>query len=137
VIGLKKAGLVALGWLAFCLGFAGIFLPGLPTTIFWIVAALCFLKTNERMYRRIVGDKRFGPGIRLFVEEGKISRRGKWISIAAMAFGATVGALAMPRPVLKLIVAGAAAFGCLWVLILPVPEARTKSAEELDNKNHS
>jgi len=134
--GFKKAGLVALGWLAFCLGFAGIFLPGLPTTIFWIVAALCFLRTNERMYRRIVHDKRFGPGIRLFVEEGKISRRGKWISIAAMAFGATIGALAMPRPALKLIVAGAAAVGCLWVLFLPVPETRTKSAEDLNAENH-
>lgn len=112
------------GWIAFALGWLGVFIPGLPTTIFWILAAFAFLRTNERMYRRIVSHPRFGPAVRLFVEEGRISRRGKIVSIAAMMSFAGLGALAMPIPWLKFLVLGAASAGSLWVAVLPV-DART------------
>ena len=85
----RRAALVAGGWLCFGLGWLGVFLPGLPTTIFWILAALAFIRTNERAYRMVIRHKRFGPGVRLFVEEGRIRRRGKAISISAMMLSAT------------------------------------------------
>ena len=121
------------GWLAFGLGWAGIFLPGLPTTIFWILAALAFLKTNRRMYDRIVAHGRFGPGIRLFVEEGKISPRGKRISIAAMMLCASLGAMAIPVVWVKLLVVAAASAGSLWVALLPTTKAKAAetAAEDL------
>lgn len=119
------------GFLAFGLGWAGVFVPGLPTTIFWILAALAFLRTNERMYRRIVSDKRFGPGIRLFVEEGKISGRGKLVSIVMMLGCATAGAFVIPPLWAKILVMGAATAGSLWVWTLPRAEALVpKLAEE-------
>ncbi|MBL8967236.1 MAG: YbaN family protein [Spirochaetaceae bacterium] len=111
-----------LGWLAFGLGWVGVFLPGLPTTIFWIIAALAFLRTNRRMYERIVRHRRFGPGVRLFVEEGRISRPGKAVSIGAMMGFAALGALAIPPLWVKLLVLGAASAGSLWVALLPTPE---------------
>lgn len=117
-----RLALAAGGWLCFGLGWLGVFLPGLPTTIFWILAALAFVRVNERAYRMVISHKRFGPGVRLFVEEGKIRRRGKIISIVAMMTSASIGALAMPPLWLKLTVVGAAVLGSLWVGLLPVPE---------------
>lgn len=117
---------VAGGWLAFGLGWAGVFLPGFPTTIFWIVAAIAFLRTNRKMYLRIVSHKRFGPGIRLFVEEGRISRPGKYVSIMAMLFFASVGALAIPPVWVKILVIAAALAGSAWVAVLPL--SRPKGA---------
>jgi uncharacterized protein len=116
---MKKRLIAASGWVCFAAGWAGIFLPGLPTTIFWILAALAFLRTNERMYRRIIADRRFGPSIRIFVEEGRVSRRGKAFSIAAMLASASAGALAIPSAWVKAVVIAAAIAGSAWVFSLP------------------
>lgn len=127
---------LAVGWLAFILGWLGVFLPGLPTTIFWIIAAVAFLRTNKRMYARIIAHKRFGPGIRLFVEEGRISKRGKIISISAMMGFAVLGSLAIPVVWVKFVVVGAALAGSLWVILLPTPEsaARLDMAPSTDER---
>lgn len=124
-----RLALAAGGWLCFCLGWLGVFLPGLPTTIFWILAALAFVRVNQKAYGMVISHKRFGPGVRLFVEEGKIRRRGKIISIVAMMTSASIGALAMPPLWLKLTVVGAAALGSLWVGLLPVPDEEAASGK--------
>ena len=108
----------------FGMGWVGVFLPGLPTTIFWILAALAFLRANRRMYERIVAHPRFGPSIKLFVEEGKISRRGKGTSISAMLLCAALGTLAIPPLWLKLVVIAAAVAGSVWVALLPTPDTQ-------------
>ncbi len=133
VTGVRASGFrtrvtLAVGWLAFILGWLGVFLPGLPTTIFWIIAAVAFLRTNKRMYARIIAHKRFGPGIRLFVEEGRIRRRGKIISISAMLCFAVLGSLAIPVIWVKLVVVGAALPGSAWVSQLPTPESAASSS---------
>jgi len=117
------------GWLAFCLGWLGVFLPGLPTTIFWIIAALAFLRTNRRMYERIVSNRRFGPGIKLFVEMGQISLIGKRVSIGAMLICASLGALALPSVWVKLSVVAAAIAGSAWVASLPTPKPLPKPGD--------
>ena len=122
----KKMLFIIGGWCAFILGWIGVFLPGLPTTIFWILAALAFLSTNEKMYQRIICDKHFGPSIKLFVEEGKISLRGKWISISAMMLCASIGTFAIPIVWVKLLVLGVALGGSVWVFILPVQNSCKK-----------
>jgi len=129
----KKVLLVAGGWIAFALGWVGVFLPGLPTTIFWILAALAFLRTNEKMYQRIISDKRFGASIKLFVEEGKISLRGKWISISAMMLSASIGSFAIPIIWVKLLVVALALIGSAWVYTLPTRES--DSSYSLPNEN--
>lgn len=125
---LKTLVTLAVGWLAFILGWLGVFLPGLPTTIFWIIAAVAFLRTNKRMYARIIAHKRFGPSIRLFVEEGRISRRGKIISMSAMLCFAVIGSLAIPVLWVKFVVVGAALAGSVWVSLLPTPESAARPA---------
>jgi hypothetical protein len=124
----RRKLIMAAGFLAFGLGWAGIFLPGLPTTIFWILAGLAFLRTNRRMYEKIVSHKRFGPGVKLFVEEGQIRARGKAVSIGAMMTFASLGALAIPPVWVKILVVSAAACGSLWVALLPTPEGAARAA---------
>jgi hypothetical protein len=131
----RKEILIAVaGWLMFGLGWAGVFLPGLPTTIFWILAALAFLRVNRRMYERIIAHPRFGAAIRLFVEEGRISRRGKIVSISAMLLGAGVGVLVVPPLWVKLLVAVAALGGSVWVAVLPSPPGQARLGELKPNR---
>ena len=50
------------------LGIAGYILPGLPGTVFLILAASCFLRSNEKMYRWVTEHKVFGKGKVLNIE---------------------------------------------------------------------
>ena len=61
----------ALGLLALALGTIGIFVPGWPTTVFWIVAVLCFLKTRPAAVRPLLRTPVVGPAIRWFLRLGK------------------------------------------------------------------
>ena len=63
------------------LGIAGYVLPGLPGTIFLIIAASCFLRSNQRMYRWVTGHRLFGKLIRNYIEKGVMPVRAKVVSV--------------------------------------------------------
>jgi uncharacterized protein len=47
----KRAAFVAIGTVAVGLGILGIILPGMPATVFFIIALGCYARSSERMYR--------------------------------------------------------------------------------------
>lgn len=57
-------GLTALGLAAFGCGVIGIFVPGWPTTVFWIIAVPCFLKTHPAKVRPLLKVPVVGPAMR-------------------------------------------------------------------------
>ena len=65
------------GMALFSLGFVGLFLPLLPTTIFWIGAAWLFAKGHPEWRARIYAEPRFGPIVENFLERGQISESAK------------------------------------------------------------
>jgi len=77
---LRVLGLVCVG-----LGILGIFLPLLPTTIFFIIAVFCFAKSAPAWRQRILDHPRYGIPVRRFVDHGIIPRRAKVIAIGAIA----------------------------------------------------
>ncbi len=82
-----RGGLMALGWLLFALGLIGIFLPVMPTTVFWIGAVWCWSRSAPHLTRRILAHPRFGGPVRLFLERGQMSRQGKGWALSGMALG--------------------------------------------------
>ncbi len=76
------------GYISFAIGFIGLILPILPTTIFWIIAAACFAKSAPTMYRRIVAWPGVGPAIEDFLEDGVIGSQGKALALSGMAVAA-------------------------------------------------
>jgi uncharacterized membrane protein YbaN (DUF454 family) len=125
ISGIRKALVVTLAWLSFILGGIGIFVPGLPTTIFWILAAFAFMHTNRRMYERIVAHPRFGKAIWHVVEEGRIGFRGKAVAIAAMAVSALLCLVTIPSPWVKVLTITVIAIGVVWVASLsPVVDGK-------------
>lgn len=51
---LKRIALMALGTLTLGLGIAGMFLPGVPTTVFLLITMACYVRSSERMYRWVM-----------------------------------------------------------------------------------
>jgi uncharacterized membrane protein YbaN (DUF454 family) len=81
------------GWLAVGLGAIGIVVPGLPTTIFFIVAAACFGRSSPRFERWVLDLPRIGPMVRSYRAGLGMPRRAKiaalsmmWAAIALSAF---------------------------------------------------
>jgi hypothetical protein len=73
------------GALFFAVGAVGIFVPLLPTVVFWIVAVWCWSVSAPAWSERLLSHPRFGPPIRDFVEHRLVQRRAKVLAIGTMA----------------------------------------------------
>ncbi|MEP3427725.1 MAG: YbaN family protein [Roseibium sp.] len=69
------------------LGIVGAFLPLLPSTIFFIMAAGCFARSSPALEARILEHPVFGPPVIAWREHGAISKTSKIIAITGMSFG--------------------------------------------------
>lgn len=77
---LMLAGLLCVG-----LGIVGMFVPVMPTVVFFLVAAVCFAKSNPAWEARIMNHPKLGPPIKAFRERGAIGKGAKIAAISAMA----------------------------------------------------
>ena len=115
----RRLLLLSAGYLSFGTGFVGMFLPVLPTTVFWIVAAICFAKSSPPMYRRILAWPGVGPAIGDFLHNGVIRRRSKMIALAGMVAASGlilfIGIAAGPASIALLGIA----FAALYVVTRP------------------
>ena len=117
----RFAYLVA-GFVLLALGIIGAFLPLMPTTIFVILAAGCFARSNPRVETWLLANRRFGPMIRAWRAERAIPRRGKILAMIGMVVGYGLFLIgARPELWLNLLVL-AFFVGCAWyVLSRPEP----------------
>ena len=79
---LKKYILLTIGFIFYSLGIIGYILPGMPGTIFIILAALCFLTSYPKYYNKIINNKYYGDTVRDFIEFHVIPKRIKIIILS-------------------------------------------------------
>jgi uncharacterized membrane protein YbaN (DUF454 family) len=79
-----KYFLTGCGFLCLSLGMVGIFVPLLPTTPFLLLAAACFFRSSDRLYRWLTGHRIFGNYIIGFRRFRAVSLRAKVVSIATL-----------------------------------------------------
>ena len=110
---IKRYIFICLGLLFLSLGIVGFLVPGLPGTIWLIVAATFFVRSSEKLYNFVVQNKYFGQPVRDFLETGSMSIRAKvfslgsmWIFTSISVFWAPYGWLFFKLPVLLLALAG-------------------------------
>jgi uncharacterized membrane protein YbaN (DUF454 family) len=111
------AGLLCVG-----LGFIGVFVPLMPTTIFLILAAGCFARSSPRLEAWLLGHPRFGPTLRAWRAEGAIPPRAKLYACIGIALGYGLFLVgAHPGLIVALIVA-LPMMGCAaWIASRPLP----------------
>lgn len=78
--------LISLGFICVGLGFAGIFLPVLPTTPFLLLSAALFAKNSPRFYKWLLQNKWFGSYIHNFRNGKGIPFKSKVIAITFLWF---------------------------------------------------
>ena len=60
---LKKKLYITFGFLAVALAIVGVFVPGLPTVPFLLVALFCFERSSKKYHDMIMNNKYFGPAL--------------------------------------------------------------------------
>ena len=82
---MKRTILISLGCLCVGLGFVGVFVPGIPTTIFLIIALWAFTKSSEKLRHWLLNHKRFGPILNNWQEHKVVPRRAKILMVVLMS----------------------------------------------------
>jgi uncharacterized protein len=122
------------GWCAVALGSVGIVVPGLPTTIFFIVAAACFGRSSPRFEAWVLNLPRIGPMVRDHRAGLGMPRRAKAWALAMM-WTAIVLSAALLRDRLAIVaVVGALGAVGTWYIVWRVPLRERVLAERGDQQ---
>ena len=81
---MKRLVLISLGWICVSLAFVGVFVPGIPTTIFLIIALWAFTKTSNKLRYWLLNHKRFGPILINWQKHRVVPRRAKILMVTFM-----------------------------------------------------
>jgi uncharacterized membrane protein YbaN (DUF454 family) len=104
------------GLLAVAIGGIGIVVPGLPTTVFFIVAAWCFSHASERLERWVLDLPRIGPMVRDYRAGLGMPRRAKVIAIGMIVVAVTLSVtLGIDRWAIRTIVLALGAVGIVYI----------------------
>lgn len=93
---------IALGSVLVGVGIVGIFLPLLPSTIFFLMAAGCYGKSSPSAYRWLTTNRLFGKELREYREEKGATIQAKIYSIGSLWFGIAVSEYLIDNPWIRL-----------------------------------
>src|SRR5688500_7324122 len=79
-----RGGYLLLGLLCVALGFIGYIVPGMPGTVFFIVALWAFKRSSPRLEQWLLNHRLVGPTLRDWHETRSISKGTKAFAIAAI-----------------------------------------------------
>jgi len=113
--------LLIIGFIFVAVGFIGVLVPGLPTTVFMIMAAWCFAKSSPRFERWVLQL----PGIGKFVQDHRsglgMPRKSKIIAITMMSLAVVLSIVfALNQISIRFIVGTVGIFG-VWYVGCKVP----------------
>ena len=120
---LGRIAYAAIGFVFLSLGIAGYILPVLPGTVFLLLAAWFFFKSNARMYHWVMEHPSFGPTLRAYHAGYGIRRRIKGYAIVLMWASVGVSAVfAVDSASVRTLLIGLAAIGTWFILSRPTTE---------------
>lgn len=108
------------GGVSLVLGVIGIFLPGLPTTPFVLLAAACFAKASPRVHQWMLQHPFLGPMLRNWHEHRSLTRRTKAVAIISMVLMISISIWTFSGRIwIQVLLLALAAIGAAVVLRIP------------------
>lgn len=106
------------------LGVLGIFIPGLPTTVFVLIAGWAAMHSSPRLHAWLWQHRLFGPMLRNWQAGGYVSRKAKRSAAITMALCAALLWL-LPMPLwVRLLACGCMAAVLAWLWQRPEPPSQ-------------
>tara|TARA_E500000075_G_scaffold100313_1_gene92003 strand:+ start:107 stop:535 length:429 start_codon:yes stop_codon:yes gene_type:complete len=111
------------------IGTVGIFVPGLPTTVFMILAAACYVRSSDKLYNWLIKNKTFGKYIKDYREGKGMPIKAKIFAQSMMTFFILLAVIpfspiAVPGLGLKILVFTLGLIG-FWYVGFKVPTRET------------
>ena len=108
---------LTLGCLSVVVGGIGVVVPGLPTTVFFVVAAACFARSNPRFEQWVLDLPSIGPLVRDHRAGLGMPRRAKVVAVAMiLAASFASGLFAIDNWVIGALVMALGLVGVAYVL---------------------
>ena len=115
---------VFLGCLFVGLGAIGAVIPGMPTTVFLVLAAACFIRSSQKLYDWLIANKTFGPYLKDYREGKGIPLKAKIVAlIMIVGFVSFAVVVAIEVKPIKILVGLIGLIGFLYVSFI-VPAAK-------------
>ena len=134
---LRRSMFLAVGWICVGLGFIGVWLPLMPTTVFLLIACWAFARSSPEIRAWLLDHPRFGRALADWHEHGAISPAAKWSAVVLMAasFGlvlATTDMAPLGYAALALLLAACAAY----VVTRPLPTPPSAALKRAGPERH-
>ena len=108
---------MGLGFLSVGVGVIGIVVPGLPTTVFFVIAAACFSRSSPRFEQWVLDLPTVGPLVRDYRAGLGMPKRAKIAAVTSIVVVCSLSAfVAADRTWLRLLILAAGAVGVAWIL---------------------
>ena len=121
---------ILLGSFFVMIGAIGAVVPGLPTTLFLILAAACYIRSSQKLYDWLITNKTFGPYLKDYIEGKGMPKNAKILAVSMIViFVGYAVVFALEGLTLKVFVGLFGLVGIFYI-ILKVP-----SSEDLDNES--
>ena len=116
VLRVRRFVFIGLGCISLALGVIGYILPGLPGTIWLIIAAAFFVRSSPKLYNLVTTNKYFGKQVKEYLETGGMPLRAKIISMVAIWVFTLLSVFVGPYGLLfDVPILGLAALGSLFI----------------------
>jgi uncharacterized protein len=96
---------LGLGLLFAGIGFINFFIPGLPSTVFILIAVYFFARSSPRFYNWLLNNRIFGELIRDWRAGKGLSLKAKLMAVSVIAITIAFSVVAIQTPIVKWIVA--------------------------------
>jgi len=116
---MKKIILITIGWLCVGLAFVGTFVPGIPTTIFLIIALWAFAKSSKKFHSWLLNHKRFGPILQNWESHKVVPRKAKILMVILQISAVIIFHYSLQNIYLTAILTIILVFVARYVLSLP------------------
>jgi len=121
--------LIALGWFCVGLAFIGVMVPGIPTTIFLIIALWAFAKSSKKLHAWLINHKKFGPILKNWQSHKIVPKKAKIVMVIFQIIAVMVLYFTTKSILLSIFVLTILVFVAWYVLRLPSSIETTRSGK--------
>lgn len=101
------------------LGFIGALLPGMPTTVFLILAAWAASKGWPQMDTWLLNHPKYGPTLKAWREQGTVPRKAKWLASVMMLISGIIMLFTNAPLWVKIFTDGIMLIVAIWLWLRP------------------
>ena len=116
---MKRIILLGIGWLCVGLAFVGVLVPGIPTTIFLIIALWAFARSSKKFHRWLLNHKRFGPILQNWQTHKVVPRKAKILMVILQISAVIIIHYSINNALITFGLSAILIFVASYVLLLP------------------